>query len=383
MFGRKRKLTEAEISGGSAGKAVKSRKPMSRKKKSIIIFTSIVVFIVLLIAVANTFAGREMPLQVSTGTAEIMDIEQVVTIKGTIQGSESADVVSSMNYEIVSILVSEGDTVKKDQVLAILDSETLEDEYKKAVRALEESKFNYEASKVLYEEGAISKEEFIRAENTYENDRLSVSSFDINDKTQIKSPISGTVTRVNVNLGRYANDTENNEPMFVIEDLDNLKMDVRISEYDISKIKVGQEVIITAEVLGDESVSGTVSRISPTGEPKDPASKEMVIPVKIDIDKGNTNLIAGVTAKAKILIENKSNVLTVPIDSILEDPDTEESYVMLLDGAQLKKVTVVPGLEGDFHIEIISGDIKAGDQVVLSPTFDMTDGTEVIAVPQS
>jgi len=83
------------------------------------------------------------------------------------------------------------------------------------------------------------------------------------------------------------------------------------------------------------------------------------------------------------LIENKSNVLTVPIDSILEDPDTEESYVMLLDGAQLKKVTVVPGLEGDFHIEIISGDIKAGDQVVLSPTFDMTDGTEVIAVPQS
>jgi RND family efflux transporter MFP subunit len=209
-----------------------------------------------------------------------------------------------------------------------------------------------------------------------------VDSLNINDKINIKSPITGTVTRVNVNIGRYANDTENAEPMFVVEDLQNLKMDVRISEYDISKIQVGQKVTITADVLGDDKVEGVVSRISPTGEQKDQTSKEMVIPVQIDVKKDNSKLIAGVTAKAKIEIQKKSNVLSVPIDSILEDPNTGGASVMVMNGTALKKVPVELGIEGDFNVEITSGSLKVGDKVVLNPTFDMTDGMEVAPAPE-
>jgi HlyD family secretion protein len=135
-----------------------------------------------------------------------------------------------------------------------IDADELKADYQKAISALNESKFKYEAAKNLYEEGAISKEEYIRAENAYKNDMITVNSLNVADKVNIKSPIAGTVTRVNVNIGRYANDTENNEPMFVVEDLQKLKMDVGISEYDISKIQVGQKVTITAEVLGNDSV---------------------------------------------------------------------------------------------------------------------------------
>ena len=378
----KKKVREIDAAGDVATNVKIKHKAISKKKKRLIIIGIIIVIILLLIVLSNAFMGGESAPQVTTGSVEKMDIEQVVSIKGTIQGSQSADVVSSLNYEIISILVEEGDIVKKDQVLAVLDAGTLKDEYNKAVRALESSKFNYEASKLLYDEGAISKEEYLRSKNAYENDKTTVSSFQISDKTNIKSPIAGTVTRVNVNLGRYANDTENNQPMFVIEDLENLKMDVKISEYDISKIKVGQNVSITADVLGNQSVDGIVSRISPTGEQKDATSKEMVIPVEIDVAKGDANLIAGVTAKAKIEIEKKSDVLAVPIDSILEDPNTNESYVLLLVEKTIKKVPVQIGIEGDFHVEITSGDLSKGDQVVLSPTFEMKDGMEVIALPQ-
>ncbi|MBR0597114.1 efflux RND transporter periplasmic adaptor subunit [Sinanaerobacter chloroacetimidivorans] len=380
MFLKKNKGTE--IDGGTTEKVIKKRKKMSRKKKWILIITIVILLIAVLFAWSKTFSGGPQAPVVTTGTAEKMNIEEVVAIKGTIKGSESADVVSSLNYEIVSILVKEGDVVKKDQVIAVLDGEALENDYKKALSSLEESKFNYEASQLLYQEGAISKEQFIKAKNTYENDKITLDSYNVADKTNLKSPIAGTVTRVNVNLGRYANDTENSEPMFVIEDLDNLKMDVKISEYDISKIKVGQKVTITAEVLGKESVTGTVSRISPTGEPKDATSKEMVIPVQIDVMKGNSKLIAGVTAKAQIQIEQKEDALTVPIDAIMEDPATGESYVMVVDGTILHKIPVVIGLEGDFNIEILSGDLSSGDQVVLSPTFDMTEGMEVTTLPK-
>ena len=379
----RKRVNVADTAGGNTDKVRKPRKAMSKKKKRIMIGAAVILVVAAIVIVPKAMGGNEPPaMMVTTGSAEMMDIEQAVTIKGTIQGSQKADVATSLNYEILSILVEEGDIVRKDQVLAVLDAKELEDDYQKAVTSLKQSKFNYEASKTLYEEGAISKEDFIKAENQYENDRITVNSFNIADKVNIKSPIDGTVTRVNVNIGRYANDTENNEPMFVVEDLQNLVMDVRISEYDIGKIKVGQKVTITAEVLGNQSVEGVVSRISPTGELKDPSSKEMVIPVQIDVDKGDTNLIAGVTAKAVIEIEKKSNVLSVPIDAILEDPESGENFVMVLDETKLKKVAVELGLEGDFHVEVASGDLASGDKVVLNPTFDMTDGMEVAPAPE-
>ncbi|MEL7655858.1 MAG: efflux RND transporter periplasmic adaptor subunit [Bacillota bacterium] len=381
MFRRRVKETANE--GENTVKVKKTRKPMSKKKKRIIIAAIIILVIALILVIPKMIGGGEPPaLSVSTGTVERMDIEQAVSIKGTIEGSQKADVASSVNYKIISILVQEGDVVQKDQVLAVLDSEDLQDDYQKALSAVNASKFNYESSKLLYEEGAISKEDFIKAQNQYETDKITLDSYNIADKVNIKSPIAGTVTRVNVNIGRYATDTENKTPMFIVEDLQNLKMDVRISEYDISKIKLGQKVTITAEVLGDQSVEGVVSRISPTGEKKDDSSKEMVIPVQIDVNKGNTKLIAGVTASAKIEIEKKSDVLGAPIDSVLEDPNTGDSFVMVLKGTKLQKVSVELGLEGDFNIEISSGNLKAGDKVVLNPTFDMTDGMEVTPAPE-
>jgi RND family efflux transporter MFP subunit len=356
---------------------------MSKKKKRIIIAAAIVFVIALIIVVPKALGGGGTPpLMVTTGSVEKMDIEEAVSIKGTIQGSQKADVATSYNYKILSILVDEGDVVQKDQVLAILDLTELQDDYQKALTALEQSRFNYESSKNLYAEGAISKEEYLKAQSQYKTDQLTVDSLNISDKINIKSPISGTVTRVNVNIGRYANDKDNTEPMFVVEDLQNLKMDVKISEYDISKIQVGQKVTITAEVLGSESVQGVVSRISPTGEQKDANSAEMVIPVQIDVSKGNSKLIAGVTASAKIEIEKKNGVLAIPIDAALEDPNTGESYVMVQNGTTLKKVPVKLGLEGDFNIEVTSGDLKAGDKVVLNPTFEMTDGMQVAPVPE-
>ncbi|MDF3002490.1 MAG: efflux transporter periplasmic adaptor subunit [Bacillota bacterium] len=378
----RKRVSETDSAGGNTSKVKKPRKAMSKKKKRLIIVGVIAVLAIAAVVFIPRQLGGEPPaLMVTTGSAEKMDIEQAVSIKGTIEGSEKADVATSLNSEILSILVEEGDIVHKDQVLAVLDSKDLEDDYQKSLTSLKQTKFNYEAAKQLYEEGAISKEDYVKAENQYETDQITVNAYNISDKVNIKSPIAGTVTRVNVNIGRYANDTENKEPMFVVEDLQNLKMNVRISEFDISKIKVGQKVKITSEMLGEQVVDGVISRISPSGELKDQSSKEMVIPVQIDVNKGNTNLIAGVTAKATIEIEKKSNVLSVPIDAILEDPNTGEIFVMILEGTKLKKTAVELGLEGDFNVEVTSAALSEGDQVVLNPTFDMTDGMEVTPAP--
>lgn len=378
MFKKKKGMAPAEAGEASVGKSFK--KGLFKSRKRVIIFSVIALAVLSLLILPRMMGQGVMLPQVSTGTAEIMDLEQTVGVNGVISGAQSAEVVSSLNYEIISILVEEGDKVEKDQVLAVLDGEDLLEEYQKAANALEEARFHFENSKLLYQEGALSQSEYLSAKNAYDNARITAASFDVAEKTNIRSPIAGTVTRVNVNLGRYANDTEDNKPMFVIEDLTQLKMDVKISEYDIGKILVGQRVTITADVLGKDSVQGVVSRISPTGEQKDASSKEMVIPVQIDVDQQESKLIAGVTAKARILIESRSQVMTVPIDAVLEDPETGESYVLALEGTMLRRTSVTPGVEGDFYLEVGEDEIAQGTPVVLSPTFDLADGMEVLVL---
>lgn len=346
------------------------------KKKWFII--PIAIFAVVAVACAltpNLTKTKNIGFPVSVGTAEQIDLKETVSIRGTVQGSEKAEMQSTQIAEVKAIKVEEGDNVKKGQLLAVLDSGDLNEQYAKTKLALSESKRKYENSKVLYEQGALAQNEYLDAKAAYESDLLNLDSYDF-DKVNIKSPIDGTITRVNVTVGSNANDTIDNKPMFVIEDLKNLLLKIKVSEYDINRIKEGQKVIITSEMLGDDTVSGTVSKIAPSGENKD-GSSEMVIPVEIKVDNEEGKLIAGVSAKAEILINQKEKALAVPVDSILEDVEKNESYVFVVKDNKAKKIKVKTGIEGDFNIEVITSELKPEDKVILAPTFDITDGMDV------
>ena len=72
-------------------------------------------------------------------------------------------------------------------------------------------------------------------------------------------------------------------------------------EYDIARVQEGQNVVISADILGGDTVEGVVSRISPTGE-QSTTGTERVIPTVIDVTGSNDKLIAGINAKAEIQI---------------------------------------------------------------------------------
>ncbi len=354
-------------------------------KKKIII--AVVVLAVVAVAVMKMTGGEEEIVNpVNTGELIIADLQQVVSIKGSIEGSDSAEVASSENREISAIYVKEGDRVSRGQVLAVLkpseDTET-NDSYAKeqAKNTMEAAKFEYEAQQLLYQEGAVSKQAMLQAQTAYEN---SVSAYNAlfdtkkkDEKNEITSPIDGTITRVNASVGLMANEIQNNAPLFVVENLDDLQMKVRVSEYDVGSIRIGQTVSISGQVLGDDVVQGVVSRIAPTGEAKDGNNNEMVIPVTISITERNDHLIAGVSAKAEILTAQAQQVLTLPLEALVTDNMTGEKYVFVVEDGIVHKKPVTLGLEGDFDAEITGGDLKAGDRVVLSPSPELADGMAV------
>lgn len=388
----------------------------SKKKKIIIALAAVAV-----VAAAAKLAlgGSSQPTgePVSTALAERQDLEETLKLKAALEGTESTEVVSRLHYEVKELLVKEGDRVKKGQLLAVLDSsdlsqdislkkgdltllqkqqaETLEDrqvEYDNAKKA-------YDDTKALFDIGAASQAELdaakdklddIPAENgkaalsavekqTLANTRqsISVQSSTLED-CQIRSMIDGTVTRVNTKVGRFADETEDDKPMFVIENVDNLQMKVLVSENDIAKIQVGQKVDITADILDGENVQGEVVRISPTGELKAGTTSDRVIPVYINVTQKDERLIAGITAKATIHIAKAEQALIVPFEAIGEPEEGNTVVYVVQEDNTIHIVPVELGLETDLYVEIKGGELTEGQMIVLNPSASLTEGASVL-----
>ena len=191
------------------------------------------------------------------------------------------------------------------------------------------------------------------------------------------------MVRVNTKVGRFADKMEDEQPLFVIENLDVLEMEIKVSEYSIGKVKVNQEVEISADILDGQTIKGEVLSISPTGEEKGGGSSERVIPTTIRILENNTKLIAGITAKAQIVLEEAEDTLTVPISALLEQDGT--TYVQAVADGKIHWVPVTTGVESDIEIQIIPAEGETLDettQLVAVPGAMYTEGMAVTAIAQ-
>lgn len=357
---------------------------MTKKKKIILAAVAVVLIAGGLKVALGSRQAEPAGTPVTTGTVVRQDLEEVLKQKATLEGTESAEVASKLHYEVKQVLVKEGDKVTKGQLLAVLDSGDIQDqiaqtkgdiqllEYQQqetlterqrqidnAIMEKENAAKDYKDKQDLFAIGAASqadvdaaKDALDKAQRALDNipnengkavltasekqtkanaqQKASIQSSTLSD-CQIRSAISGTVTRVNTTVGRFADETENNKPMFVIENLENLQMKVLVSENDIDRIQVSQEVEISADVLGKETVDGVVERISPTGEAKSSTSSERVIPVYIKVKEENEKLIAGINASATIKIASAKNALVVPLEALAELEDGTTAVYTVTD----------------------------------------------------
>lgn len=415
-------------------KSRKTRRPMTKKKKIVIGCAGAAAALLLGM---KLFGGtKEIVPVVQTALLEKGDIQNILSVSGPVSGTDSVDVVSNIHAEIKSIAVKEGDRVTEGQLLAEVDDSDLLKEleiaqnsydlavaqkeeklrdtkngYEKAVQDYEAAQANYNRQSVLAQAGGISAVELEQAANaladakravdgyTLENGQVVTDkSYDLQiknaqynldkarenvEEAKIKAPISGTVVRVNSKVGQFADKPDENEPIFIIENLETLELEIKISEYSIGKVKTGQKAEITADILGGESVQGEVAAISPTGEEKGGGSTERVIPTIIRVMDNNTRLIAGITAKAAIVLEEAQDTWVVPISALHTAPDGTTSIVTV-ENNTCHMVPVTTGIESDISVEIApaeGAELMEGMDYIVTPDPALTEGAQVTAVP--
>lgn len=410
--------------------AVRAIRGQSPKKKRIDAVLAVAAAVCL--AVRCTAGGSTLSQVPSMALAK-GDVVSSLSLTGPVSGTDSADVVSNLHSEVLEIRVKEGDTVEKGQVLAVIDrtdaqkevdvaqnaydlavseyNESLRDTkigYEKAKQDYSTASLNYERNKTLFEAGAISSAEFEAVGNALSDARRAVegyrmengqavpdesyelkvkaAQFELDQKkrdledTEVKSPISGTVVRVNSKVGQFADKPEDEKPMFIIENLAQLEMELQISEYSVGDVSVGLPVDITADILNGKTVTGTITSISPTGEEKTgSASTERVVPATVSIDKADSGLIAGITARASIVTERAEDVFKVPSSAVRTGEDGSRQIAVLKEGTGIVHfVSVDTGVESDLETEIIpiGEELTEGMTLLLTPD-GLTEGMEV------
>lgn len=420
----------------SSGKKKKKKKKFGRfNKKQKLIAGGCTILLLFIVSRVACGGNKQTAPVVLTFPLAKGDVTAVLSLSGPVSGTESADVVSNLHAEVLQIMVKEGDKVEKGQILALIDSsdaqkavdiaqnsydlavseynENIRDtqhRYEKAIQDYNTAKLNYDRNKILFDAGDISSADLEAAGNTLkdaarERDSFTVekgralpdksyelkvksAQFELDQKktdlenAEVKSPITGTVVRVNSKVGQFADKPEDEKPMFIVENLDNLEMEIAVSEYSISKVRVGQKAQIDADILNGKSQDGEVVSISPTGEEKGGGSTERVVPATIQIDGGASGgLIAGITAKASLVTGEAKGVFTVPQTALVtgEEGSLNVASVNSADNT-IHMVPVTIGVESDLDVEINAveeGGLTEGMLLVISP-MGLAEGMAVI-----
>lgn len=385
---------------------------------------------VIVVAGAAATLARRGPrgTAVDVGTAARQaQFRSTVTASGEIVASQYADIGSSVMGKITALPVAEGDRVTMGQVLAQIDRVQVEAdaaatfEQMKALEAEEQSAAQQvkaadadvaaaearlrDTQQVLKRRQDLSAEQLVPAADldtaraaadaaaaqlaaakaaaerartateTASRRRLQakaqqVRAADMLAKTSILSPIAGVVTRLRVRNGEMVVVGVQNQPgttLMTISDLGAIDLEVKVAEADVLAVQRGQSATVTLEALPGKSFSGKVVEIGASALPVTGTAAAREFRVVIRIDNPDPGLRPGLTGDAEIITTERTNVLTVPLQSVVlrTVAGQEKTGVFTVVNNAAAFVPVTTGVIGGLNIEV-SG-LADGTPVVTGP----------------
>ncbi|MGG1227506.1 efflux RND transporter periplasmic adaptor subunit [Bacillus halotolerans] len=343
--------------------------------------------------------------KVETGSLEEKKISSTVMVPGTLKFSNEQYVFYEADKGTLNdIKVKEGDKVKKGTPLVTYTNEQLSlekeqnqltsesnrlqiDQIQEKLQALESKE--KELTKQLGKKEAEKQVDSERTElemqektaqielKQTELQRQSLAN-QVSD-LQVKSEIEGTVISVNQEAASKKSDIQ--EPVIHIGNPKDLVVSGKLSEYDTLKVKKGQKVTLTSDVIQDKTWKGTVSAVGLVPDQQDNAAAAagtdqavqypLQVKIKGDLPEGKPGF------KFIMNIEtDKRKTNTLPSKAVKKEDD--QYYVYTVKDGKAKRVDVKIGEVTDDVTEIKEG-ISKDDQVILNPADDLADGTEVKA----
>ncbi len=194
---------------------------------------------------------------------------------------------------------------------------------------------------------------------------LTIAKSNLN-AAHILAPFDGTVTDLQVAAGDQVN---TGKTAFRVDDLSKFYVDLSISEIDYPKVKVGQPVTVTLDALPNKAYSAVVSKVGTVGT----TSQNIVnFTISVELTNPDNSVKVGMSASADIEVARADNILNVATGSVQANRGKYYVYLVTPNGTQ--RISVQTGVTSDISTEVISDQLKEGDQVLLTPPVFNTFG---------
>jgi len=365
------------------------------------------------------------PIAVRIATPKHVRVPAEVVVSGTVETRSAPTSVGFLvSGKVIRVGPREGDFMKAGDVLAVVDpadyqfaveaaiaqtalaraqnqkaSVSARPEVVEQARAnLSQAEDEFRRMKTLYEEKSLTPNDFKKYETAYTNAQqqyaqaqkgaqqedkaASTASLEqaaaaeriarkrLSDSTLI-APISGFVSKRSIEEGAMASP---GTPVFTIVELDPVEIQVGVPETDVRLVHTGQQAIVTASARPGMSFSGKVRLVNVSAEPQ-----TRTYMVRITVPNPKAGLLVGMIAEARILGNETRDVLTLPGQALVRDPQgAPQVFVYFPNEKRVYAKRVTVGEVMDRDVQIVDG-VKDSDSVVVAGQQLVREGSVVSA----
>jgi membrane fusion protein (multidrug efflux system) len=307
--------------------------------------------------------------QVEVAKVALREVVDDISAVGTLVSNESVILRPEVAGRVAAIRFRDGAAVRKGDVLVELDSAVQSAEARQAQAELSLARANAERVEDLFARQFVSGSARDEAVSRFEVARANVALAQARlERTRIRAPFNGIVGIRKVNVGDYVRD---GDALINIEDIAILKLDFRLPEIYLARLKPGQELEVTSDVVPGAPFPAEVEAIDPLVD----ADGRAVL-LRARLDNGEGRLRPGVFARVRLIVERRDNVMLIPEAALVPAPGRTQ-YVFRVREGVAQQVGVSTGLRRAAEIEITEG-LAPGDMVVTAGQFKLRDGTPVV-----
>lgn len=287
---------------------------------------------------------------------------------GTVNSSVQADLSFQVPGQVKSVLVTEGQAVRKGQLLAELECDNLTSSYEAAQASLRQAQDGYNRLKALYDNGSLPEVKLVEIQTQLEQAKsmANISAKNLKE-AQMVAPFDGVITAKGIESGEMVIPATK---LLTLSKLKPLEVKVSIPENEISAVCIGDPCTVSVAAVPNKEIRGRVAeknvianRLSHTYE------------VKIHLDEEPLEVMPGMVCSVNISESNASSVLTLPAKVIQIDADGRHFVWCIEEGVARRKLITVGQLMPQ-GIEIQSG-ITIGSIVISDGSHKVCEGTKV------
>jgi membrane fusion protein (multidrug efflux system) len=315
-------------------------------------------------------APAQQAAQVEVVKVTVREIVDDVSAVGTLVSNESVILRPEVAGRVAAIRFRDGVAVKKGDVLVELDAAVQSAEARQAQAELSLAKANADRVEDLFARQFVSvsarDEAASRLEVARANAELAQARL---NRTRIRAPFDGIVGIRKVNVGDYVRD---GDALINIEDIAVLKLDFRLPEIYLGRLRPGQQLEVTSDVVPGVVFPAEVEAIDPL---VDADGRAVLLRARLANDEDR--LRPGVFARVRLIVERRDNVMLIPEAALIPMPGRTQHVFRISEGVA-QRVGVRIGMRRATEVEIVEG-LSPGDMVVAAGQFKLRDGMPVAA----